>query len=516
MAQSEPVLSTEEDTDSATELSRSSQSLLKSAKKDEKMAAKAKTEDADKEEKEWIARIKRFGEQSSFSSLVYEFKDRSLVTRIFWTFVLLAAISAFLTVTVIGFKRLATEPIATSITVSRQQSMEFPAVTICSLSFLNTTKLEEKAAGWTKNNDTQTFFNAMLEMFDLGRVVSSDRDACNEAAEEALSNITYEYGISKLIAIDAANDPFELIHTCNFLGEDCTKDNSMDIIQTLNGVCLIFNGPNSGPARRVSGTGPRQGLRLEIFMGDQFFSFGRNYGFSVIVHNRDEPPRPESEGVVVGYNDVLYINMREVVSEDQTNFYSGMDCTRRTDYVPDFLYFGHPVGYNYSPSLCMLDCFYRFIADECNCKEGNFYIVGGAPDSYADMPNCTLNDFCCETHAIETFDASCDCPPKCETVERTLTVSSATHETVDQGYIGINVFYGTLMREERVTTDAYSPWSLISDVGGNTGLFLGFNILTIAEVIILLAGLITDWGCLSWKKRTRKYLHVKHLKHAEP
>ena len=71
-------------------------------------------------------------------------------------------------------------------------------------------------------------------------------------------------------------------------------------------------------------------------------------------------------------------------------------------------------------------------------------------------------------------------------------MSSATHAT--DGRVDINVYYETLLVESR---DAYSPWSLISDIEGNTGLFLGFTLLTAAEVVMLVVGLLTDCCCLS-------------------
>ena len=70
--------------------------------------------------------------------------------------------------------------------------------------------------------------------------------------------------------------------------------------------------------------------------------------------------------------------------------------------------------------------------------------------------------------------------------------------------MGINVYYETLMSEVRETTDSYTPWSLISDIGGNTGLFLGFTLLTMGEVVLLVLALFTDLCCFSCKKQGRE------------
>ena len=241
-----------------------------------------------------------------------------------------------------------------------------------------------------------------------------------------------------------------------------------------------------------------QGLRLQLSNGEQYFSLGNNYGFTVVVHNRDKPPRPESEGVVVGMNSALYVGMREVTSVDKTRFFSGQECRRESDYSDSKLSLEDYTSY--SASLCLNNCFYTHVADECGCIERGFYTPLSSP--YPEMRSCIPRDLCCEARTFDTFEDNCDCPPKCEIIERTLTASSATHSF--DGRMGINVYYETLMSEVRETTDSYTPWSLISDIGGNTGLFLGFTLLTMGEVVLLVLALFTDLCCFSCKKQGRE------------
>ena len=116
-------------------------------------------------------------------------------------------------------------------------------------------------------------------------------------------------------------------------------------------------------------------------------------------------------------------------------------------------------------------------------------------------------DLCCEVDAFNEVEDSCDCPPKCETVVRTTTVSSSTS---DDDFVNVNVFYETLILEKRETSDSYTAWSLISDIGGNTGLFLGLTLLSGVEFLVLVVGLIKDccshhkWPKSLVKKNTSK------------
>ena len=117
---------------------------------------------------------------------------------------------------------------------------------------------------------------------------------------------------------------------------------------------------------------------------------------------------------------------------------------------------------------------------------------------YRMFRECKAPDLCCEVKNFESVGESCDCPPRCTTVTRALTISSSSNA---ENQVGINVFYESLILEMRETTDSYTPWSLISDIGGNTGLFLGLTLLSAVEVLILVVELIKDFCyCNSRKK----------------
>ncbi len=447
--------------------------------------------DATRTNKERVVhRLGKFGDHSSLSATVYEFRSKSIVKRILWGLIVLLAIAGFCYITGKSINMLIEEPISTSITEMRKRELEFPAVTVCSLSFLNATVLKD----FSKDQ-----YNRLVQMFAAGGPPNvPPLTECISIANDISSRTGFDVGFGNLILGVAKNDLIGLIAKCSFQGDDCTND--LEIINTVSGVCFTFNGPKeTANPHKVQGTGVLHGLKLQIRNGDQEFSLNSNYGFNVIVHNRDEPPRPESEGVVVGLGNNLNVAMKQVSSADKTQFYSGQDCVRNSD---------NPSNYNltfseyssYSRSLCLSDCFYTHIANKCTCVEREFYTPIRSP--YKEMRGCGATDICCEVYTFQTFKDSCNCPLKCEIVDRALTTSSATNQNPYQS--GINVYYKSLVTEVRVTTDSYTPWSLISDIGGNTGLFLGFTLLTMGEVLLLVLGLFADCCCSSCKKGFQK------------
>lgn len=438
----------------------------------------------------WKRRIKEFVEMSSFGGILYMFNSKSWIKRIFWATILLTAVAGFFTVTILNILILAKDPFSTSITSTREKELKFPAVTICSLSLLNTTTLGSAAVGIDINNELTGLFADVRDFSNLTR--------CRQRANALASSTELNISWGELISF-AGNDFAMLLRNCTFVGERCTIAD-FERVLTVNGICYTFNGPKSTRARSVRGTGARQGLRLQISSTDvqQGFSLEEDFGFRVVVHNPDEPPRPESEGIVVSLSSTVYIGMRQVNSMDETTFSSATQC--RDDSTPDQDLSFERYGYTtYSPSLCLEACFYKYIISQCNCTENLLY---SPLDNRYKLRNCTAPDLCCEVYEFDKVDENCDCPPKCSMIERTLTVSSATNAG---GLVGVNVFYESLFLESRKTTDSYTPWSIISDIGGTTGLFLGFTLLSWVELLILVIGIVMDCcGCDRYHAGNRK------------
>ena len=272
------------------------------------VSSKQSQMEAGDKDREWVKRLKNFGENSSFNAAVYEFKSTSILKRVFWGAVMFAAVVGFCVITALSIRMLIQEPIGTSITLEQQESLTFPAVTVCSLSFLNTTQLDEfsRASGLSDGAITSN----LIGLFGLATDIPYDLPECRNIANQITADTEYDRGFGNLIINDARNDPRQLVIKCSFFGENCID--SLVEIDTISGVCFTFNGATTTTPRKSTGTGVRNGLRLQLENGDQFFSLGLNSGYNVIVHNRDEPPRPESEGVVTGLNSALYVGMREI------------------------------------------------------------------------------------------------------------------------------------------------------------------------------------------------------------
>ena len=438
-----------------------------------------------------MKRSEKFFSDSTFNGALYIFARKSWLKRVLWGMVVLVAIAGFWAVTIVEILRLTREPISTSILLTREDKLNFPAVTICSLSLLNTTDLDSAGASVVDDLDT---------LFALSR--DSDFPGCRTVANKLISDTGQNLNWGDL-TFTAKYDLSAIIESCEFVGQDCMDD--FELVRTVAGVCYTFNGPSTQRPRSVNGTGIRQGLRLQLSQNNQHFSLRDDYGFRVVIHNPDELPIPESEGIAVGLNSSVYIGMRQVNSRDATIYSSGHQC-RGDDYNTNQK-LSFPDYPSYSPSACQSECSYVHLANLCGCTESGFYTPVSSP--YDQLEPCDSLDLCCVVQAFDAVGESCDCPPKCETIARTVTVSSSTH---NEGLVGVNVYYESLILETRETTDSYTPWDLISNIGGNTGLFLGFTLLSGVELLILVVGLVKDCCCGGCKRPGEKQQKSNYFK----
>ena len=416
--------------------------------------------DLTKGEPDKRGKARRFFEDSTFNGALYVFDSESMPKRIFWGLVLLIAIGGFLTVTGWHISTLVRNPTSTSITLARQPELTFPAVTICS-SVLNVTTL--RSASNSTINETR-ILNDMTKLFD-DVLYRNDTNACQSTARSLASATGIDPNWGHLTYL-AKNELAVFLTRCRFVGEDCS--NNFTLVSTVGGVCYTFNGPSANPRRTVRGTGIRKGLQLQLSLPDedQGFFLTADHGYRIVIHNADEPPRPEAGGIAVALNSTTYIGMRQITSIDKTRF----SACRKKNYPNPTQNVSIPGYCSYSPSLCQSDCFYSYLARKCNCNEDEkLYTPKPNSQPYSQLRKCNFTDICCEYQAFMEAEDSCDCPPKCETVRHTTTVSSSTNQV---GLVNVNIHYESLITERRETDYSYSAWSLISDIGGNTGLFL--------------------------------------------
>ncbi|XP_050401081.2 degenerin unc-8-like [Patella vulgata] len=166
---------------------------------------------------------------------------------------------------------------------------------------------------------------------------------------------------------------------------------------------------------------------------------------------------------------------------------------------------------NYSKLSCMKSCYQMLIIEECNCSEPFYYV-----ENRENVCNMTNNTIAQCTQNIKTsrqadYDACDDkCPQACyeQRYEKSISMASWPSDAYEKQltdrvqktsstlvnhkdfktkeFVKLQVYYQELVFKRIENTKSYESMNLISDIGGQLGLWLGLSAITIGELISFL------------------------------
>ncbi len=357
---------------------------------------------------------------------------------------------------------------------------------------------------------------------------------------------------------------FELfVLECSYQGVDCEYLPYDPWSYTLNnlGLCYTFNTGEAGEPLTVNGTGTRHGLKLVLnIQQDEYAAFASGEaGVKLSVHPQGTPGESDEIGIAIPPGRNAFISLKERRVNDKS---SNTNCRKRSE-TDSFNFLGSEYQY-YSITACTRDCFLTGIAENCGCIESSLL---NSDDEYTGIYS-TL-PVCGEEHLCYIFDEynsplGCGgkfCPSSCTYTEYTKAVSYSafpanyltetlasqlelllrnnyTNEyilpaeviqtlyiydnvTIDRDFLernllSMHIYFEDLNYKTEVTEDAYSVPALLSDIGGQLGLFVGASIISMFEFMIWVIDelkdrccginekIIREWLRTAWRRVTRK------------
>ena len=440
------------------------------------------------------SRFKKYIQSSSTAhGVVYIFIGKSYIRKTFWLLIVLTCASTCLYNIIDRIKFLASGPTTTTIKLTRKQEIDFPAVTICNLNMLRKDYLESLGLA-----------EAVFELLFLEAEDDQDQDSCSDWLQRlpsSLPNITYQQ-----MFFAGKQDLESLIAGCQFLGRDCSKEKILPTLTQL-GVCYVFNsGFGGAPIMTIDGTGAGMGLRLILNVSQNQYAATPNLdaGVKIAIHHQSDPPQPYDQGIAIPPGTNSFISIQQLNIADETkNACNTEDDTGNFNFLQN--------DFKYSSSACTIDCFYTQIANSCSCVLSDEY----HPDKqeYKDLPLCMIEDTCCVL-SQQTVAMSCPCPPSCKTNMYDTTNSYSSFPAklystrlgnnftinLQEDLLVVNIFYETLSITDEVTSRAYDVISLLSDIGGQLGLFLGISVISVVEFAMWILDEIKD-RCLGISER---------------
>ncbi|XP_063789937.1 acid-sensing ion channel 4 isoform X3 [Pseudophryne corroboree] len=276
-------------------------------------------------------------------------------------------------------------------------------------------------------------------------------------------------------------------------------------VYTRYGKCYTFNADKNNPkVTRQSGMGNGLEIMLDI-QQEEYLPIWRETnetsfeaGIRVQIHSQDEPPYIHQLGFGVSPGFQTFVSCQE---QRLTYLPQPWGTCRATMPGDEFL-----PGYSkYSISACRLQCEKQAVVRSCACRmvhmPGNETIC--SPNLYIDCADITLDTL------VENTSDKCSCPTPCNLTRygkeismvripnkgsaRYLAKKYNKNETyIRDNFLVLDIFFEALNYGTVEQKKAYDLASLLGDIGGQMGLFIGASILTILEILDYLYEVIRD------------------------
>lgn len=427
-----------------------------------------------------------FVETTRISGIKHIFRGRSKIRRIMWA---LFFISSFVGCTLVVSKNIARyieKPTASSIKVTpHDNGMHFPSVTICNINIYKDPNVS------AVSNETYSLIHYLF---------NSDNKEYN-LTQKCIENVTEYYKKHDLWSLLLPKEN-NFIHDCSFSHEagiiPC-KDMFYPVL-TPAGICYTFNDFKMSDTVIPNITsGMKYGLKLVLNIEEERYpAYEGKTGAQIIVHERNDIPRPNLEGISVPPGQNVNIGFTKAIKSDETD---RRDCVNNDEksftFLPDVVY---------SMFACQENEFYERLVSKCDCTINPYGL------DVTNTSNCSLSNLCCILQQYSEYNGNSSCKSPCQYTfythknsyssfprGRTLTeiskIVKMNESVIRDNFLSVHVFLLNLETKETYTHNSFDIAELLGELGGTMGLFLGVNILAIVEVIILILDEIKKYFC---------------------
>ncbi|XP_075168272.1 pickpocket protein 28-like [Haematobia irritans] len=354
-----------------------------------------------------------------------------------------------------------------------------------------------------------------------------------------IKDIDYMEKLNKMIV---SMDRF--IHNCNWFGNYASCDELFSPVYTDEGICYTFNSLNDQdmyrdvvmrtkskhesnktqtkwsleggyemgsllntyPARVLS-AGPVAGLSVHFqnFMDEVDYSCnGAVQGFKVLLHSPDDVPSVSKHFVRITMDKEVMIAVKPNMITTSPNL-AAYDPAKRLCYLNK----DRQLRFykTYSQNNCERECLTNFTLSQCGCVAFSMPRTKDMPVCGADKLDCyknaysklLLKEFNDGLNQQEASD-DCNCLPGCTSLEYDIEISEGHLDLIntikaidyldefksfrpDQKWSQLLIYFKENQFITSKRSELYGITELLANFGGVFGLFMGFSILSIVELI---------------------------------
>lgn len=146
----------------------------------------------------------------------------------------------------------------------------------------------------------------------------------------------------------------------------------------------------------------------------------------------------------------------------------------------------------YTQNLCFKYCFFKYNLKSCSCYYDDFFSFPEyVPCVTSDEIECfrsSSNNFT-STNYFEKY-CKLNCPLECDRLTYTKTISTFSYKNHDEYEAAVTIYFENYIITEIDESEVMDMVTLISNIGGIAGLFLGVSFLSFIEIIAITAQVI--------------------------
>ncbi|XP_066496883.1 amiloride-sensitive sodium channel subunit gamma [Tiliqua scincoides] len=317
----------------------------------------------------------------------------------------------------------------------------------------------------------------------------------------------------------------ELILSCFFNGVSCDTRNFTTFHHPLHGNCYTFNSGENGEIMNTTTGGSEYGLQVILYIDQEDYNpfLVTSTGAKIVIHAQDEYPFIEDIGTEIETATATSIGMHFTKSQRLSKPYS--DCVEsEADVSVKNLY-----NKTYSLQVCLHSCFQAAMVETCKCAQyAQPRPQGVQYCNYKKNPNWMYCYYKLHQRFVkEELGCQEKCREACSLKEWTLTTSLAQWpSTVSEKWMlkllswdkgknhqqalsktdlaNVMVFYKDLNERQIQEKPANTPVLLLSNIGGQLGLWMSCSVVCVIEIIEVF---FLDTFCIilrhQWQKAKR-------------
>ncbi|XP_071093526.1 epithelial sodium channel subunit beta-like [Haliotis cracherodii] len=430
--------------------------------------------------------------------------------KVVWLLLLLSATGLILMQVwqlIIQYQR---RPVTTKTTINTR-SLQFPSVTLCNLNPFKYSNIRSNEFAMAALRSLSRTLNVSLEQFGNTSQPDPENDGGGEVYVDDVVTSRSTYSVSQFLTqapeefrmdtllsladktdIRALAQPVsELIVSCTFAGSDCHHSEFSWIYDLDYMTCYQFPRKNSTRSFDVYNAGQLFGLSLILNVDQkEYIPFVTpSAGIRVAIHEFDSPPNLMQKGLTAPPGFETSIGIRPVVRIHQPAPYGNCE----TD---------NPYG---DIQTCQRSCLEDLIENECECSRRidnpnntTYTCSGGQTDCIKEVIKkrqegnltCGTCQISCREHDYMRRLSMTTWPSDHHDMALKAVINANNEKSLGdidtrKNLVSLNVFFSELTEEIVQEVPAYMWENLLSDIGGQLGLWLGISVLSLCEAIEL-------------------------------